>query len=90
MEELGTHSTIERVELVTLLLQCYAPSFYPDPRCFARVHVHWFREFSSRLSLAEQLGQATLPNLKICSVEWFLSRLNFFTATAVGGIMFFK
>ena len=31
-EELGTHSTIERVELVTLLLRCYAPSFYPDKR----------------------------------------------------------
>ena len=30
MEELGTHSAIERAEMVTLLLRCCAPSFYPD------------------------------------------------------------
>ncbi len=30
MEELGTRSTIERVETETLFLRCCAPSFYPD------------------------------------------------------------
>jgi len=44
------------------------------PRCSARVHVHWLRQFSSSLSLAEQRGQATLPNLKICPVEWSIQR----------------
>ena len=36
MEELGTHSAIERAETVTLLLRCCAPSFYPDiPKAYA-------------------------------------------------------
>ena|SRR5260370_4241945 len=33
MEELGTRSTIERVETETLFLRCCAPSFYPDRSC---------------------------------------------------------